>query len=259
MYYFASDIHLGAGGKECARRVESRFVEWLDSVAVDAEAIYLLGDIFDFWFEYRRVVPKGFVRTLAKLSEITSRGVRVVFLTGNHDMWVRDYLTEECGVEVYTKPIVEQVAGKRLFLAHGDNMMIDGMPMLKLMNSLFRSKVARWMFRWFIHPDIAAYMGKRFSGKSRKSHSKKEAPKDKSVTPALRLLDPLIEYAEMHHISNPDVSAYIFGHMHIPHSSPTQGMDVFFLSDWSRDEATYAAMDSNGIELKNFKIDETIS
>ena len=117
MYYFASDIHLGAGDAATARAVERRFVAWLDDAARDAEAIFLVGDIFDFWFEYRRVVPKGFVRTLGKLAELTDRGVRVVFFTGNHDMWVGDYLTRECGVEIHTSPQVMTLAGRKVFIA----------------------------------------------------------------------------------------------------------------------------------------------
>lgn len=259
MIYFVSDIHLGCVDAEQSQRAERAFCRWLDKVAEDAEAIYLLGDIFDFWFEYHKVAPRGFVRVLGRLAELSDRGVQIVFYPGNHDMWCLDYLTKECGVRIEHKPRVEVVAGRKIHLAHGDNMNIKGQPMLKIMNGLFRSKVARFLFRWLIHPDISAYLGKMFSGKSRKAHSKSEAPAQGSATPPLHLLDPLIEYAEMHHISNPDVAAYIFGHMHIPHSRPTQGMEVFFLSDWSREEATYAAMDSNGIELKNFKIDETIS
>ena len=104
MYYFASDIHLGAGGEAFAQQTERRFVRWLDDAAQDAEAIFLVGDVFDFWFEYRGVVPKGFVRTLGKLAELTDRGIRVVFFTGNHDMWVGDYLARECGVEIHTSP-----------------------------------------------------------------------------------------------------------------------------------------------------------
>ena len=259
MIYFVSDIHLGCVDAEQSKRAERAFCRWLDMVAKDAEAIYLLGDIFDFWFEYHKVAPRGFVRVLGRLAELSDRGVQIVFYPGNHDMWCLDYLTKECGVRIEHKPRVELIGERKIHLAHGDNMNIKGQPMLKVMNGLFRSKVARFLFRWLIHPDLSAYLGAKLSGKSRKAHSKTEAPKDKSATPPLRLLDPLIEYAEMHRISNPDVSAYIFGHMHISHSSPTQGMEVFFLSDWSREEATYAAMDGNGIELKNFKIDETIS
>ena len=159
MYYFASDIHLGAGDEHSARAVERRFVAWLDKVSGDAEAIFLVGDIFDFWFEYRRVVPKGFVRTLGKLAELTDRGVRVVFFTGNHDMWVGDYLTRECGMEVCTSPQVMTLAGKKVFIAHGDNMNIDGQPMLKLLNRIFRSRTLKWLFSWGVHPDLAMKFG----------------------------------------------------------------------------------------------------
>ena len=125
MYYFASDIHLGAGGEAFAQQTERLFVRWLDDAAQDAEAIFLVGDVFDFWFEYRGVVPKGFVRTLGKLAELTDRGIRVVFFTGNHDMWVGDYLARECGVEIHTSPQQFCLNGKNVFIAHGDNMNID--------------------------------------------------------------------------------------------------------------------------------------
>ena len=251
MIYFVSDIHLGCVDSEQSKRAERAFCRWLDMVAADAEAIYLLGDIFDFWFEYYKVVPQGFVRVLGRLAELSDRGVEIVFYSGNHDMWCLDYLKRECGVRIEHKPNVEEIAGRKVHLAHGDNMNIKGEPMLKIMNSLFRSKAARWMFRWFIHPDIAAYMGKMFSGKSRKSHGNKELP--------ISVLDFLVEYAEKHHATNSDVDTYLFGHLHIPHRRVVGDFEVLFLSDWSRDEATYAALDSNGIELKNFKIDETIS
>lgn len=251
MIYFVSDIHLGCADGEQSERAERAFCRWLDMVAEDAEAIYLLGDVFDFWFEYHKVAPRGFVRVLGRLAELSDRGVEVVFYPGNHDMWCLDYLERECGVRIEHKPRIEEVCGRKLHLAHGDNMNIKGEPMLKLMNGLFRSKVARWMFRWLVHPDIAAYLGKMFSGKSRKSHGNKDLP--------VSVLDFLAEYAKEHHTSHNDVEAYIFGHLHIPHRRVVDGFEVFFLSDWSRAEATYAAMDSNGIELKNFIIDETIS
>ena len=170
MYYFASDIHLGAGDAATARAVERRFVAWLDDAARDAEAIFLVGDIFDFWFEYRRVVPKGFVRTLGKLAELTDRGVRVVFFTGNHDMWVGDYLARECGLEIHTAPQVMTLSGKKVFIAHGDNMKIDGQPMLKFLNRIFRSRTLKWLFSWGVHPDWALRFGHWWSGKSRKGH-----------------------------------------------------------------------------------------
>ena len=160
MIYFASDIHLGAGDPATARCTERRFTAWLDAVSRDAEAIYLLGDLFDFWFEYRRVVPQGFVRTLGKLAELTDRGVRVVFFTGNHDMWVGDYLHRECGVEIHTEPQVVTLAGKRLFLAHGDNINVGHLPWLCFMNRVFRSRPLRWLFSWGVHPDWAVKFGR---------------------------------------------------------------------------------------------------
>ena len=251
MIYFVSDIHLGCADSEQSQRAERAFCRWLDMVAADAEAIYLLGDIFDFWFEYHRVAPQGFVRVLGRLAELSDRGVKVVFYPGNHDMWCLDYLERECGVRIEHKPNVEEVYGRRVHLAHGDNMNIKGQPMLKLMNALFRSRVARFLFRWLVHPDIAAYLGRMFSGKSRKSHGNRELP--------ISIFDFLAEYAQKHHASHRDVEAYIFGHLHIPHRRQVDDCEVFFLSDWSRKEATYATIDSDGVQLKNFKIDETIS
>ena len=251
MIYFVSDIHLGCADAAVSRRAERAFCRWLDMVAKDAKAIYLLGDIFDFWFEYRTVAPQGYVRVLGRLAELTDRGVEVVFYAGNHDMWCLDYLTRECGVRVVLKPQVESIAGRSVHLAHGDNMNIKGQPMLRLMNSLFRSGVARWLFRWLIHPDFSMRLGRMFSGKSRKSHS--------NEIPSLAVLEPLKQYAKEHHKANGDVATYIFGHMHIPHHAVCEGIEMLFLSDWSREEATYAQMDGSSVELKTFKIDETIS
>ena len=251
MIYFVSDIHLGCADAAVSRRAERAFCRWLDMVAKDAKAIYLLGDIFDFWFEYRTVAPQGYVRVLGRLAELADRGVEVVFYAGNHDMWCLDYLTRECGVRVVLKPQVESIAGRSVHLAHGDNMNIKGQPMLRLMNSLFRSGVARWLFRWLIHPDFSMRLGRMFSGKSRKSHS--------NEIPSLAVLEPLKQYAKEHHKANGDVATYIFGHMHIPHHAVCEGVEMLFLSDWSREEATYAQMDGSSVELKTFKIDETIS
>lgn len=251
MVYFVSDIHLGSVDAEMSKRAERAFCRWLDVVGKDAKAIYLLGDIFDFWFEYRTVAPQGYVRVLGRLAELTDRGVEVVFYAGNHDMWCLDYLERECGIRVEKKPRVESIANRTIHLAHGDNMNISGQPMLRLMNSLFRSGVARWMFHWLIHPDFAMRIGRMFSGKSRKSHSKELLSVD--------MLNPLVEYAVDHHGENADVETYIFGHMHIPHYEEKEGAEILFLSDWSREEATYAQLGANGVELKTFKIDETIS
>lgn len=221
MYYFASDIHLGAGDAATARATERRFVAWLDSIERDAEAVFLVGDLFDFWFEYGRVVPKGFVRVLGKLAQMSDRGIRIVFFTGNHDMWITDYLTSECGIEIHTSPCVMELAGKRVFIAHGDNMNISGKPMLRLMNAIFRSRTARVLFSWLVHPDLAMRFGHWWSGSSRKSHGQERDPK---------FLAPLIEYADRY-AGDHAVDYFIFGHMHIAADirSPHR---ILFMGDW---------------------------
>lgn len=242
MYYFASDVHLGAGGKELSARTEARFVAWLDEVSHDAKEIWLLGDIFDFWFEYKRVVPKGFVRTLGKLAELSDRGIKIVLLTGNHDMWVRDYFTQECGVELHTKPVFTELAGKKLFIAHGDNMAIDGKPVLKFMNWGFRSAFIRWLFSTFFPKNAAVHLGQWWSGKSRKSHG---GEYDSAM------LEPLRSYgAELGRTKGTECC--IFGHFHLADDRTIDGTRIIFLSDWSGNP-TYAAMTENGeITLKTF-------
>ena len=222
MYYFASDIHLGAGDAATARAVERRFVAWLDDAARDAEAIFLVGDIFDFWFEYRRVVPKGFVRTLGKLAELTDRGVRVVFFTGNHDMWVGDYLARECGLEIHTSPEVMTLSGKKVFIAHGDNMKIDGQPMLKFLNRIFRSRTLRWLFSWGVHPDwTEPYTG------SSEPHT-----------------EPLVEYAREYSRTHA-VDLFVFGHMHFPRDCREGRLHVVNLGCWA-ENPSYAVLDAAG-------------
>ena len=247
MYYFASDIHLGAGDEHFARAVERRFVAWLDKVSGDAEAIFLVGDIFDFWFEYRRVVPKGFVRTLGKLAELTDRGVRVLFFTGNHDMWVGDYLTRECGMEVYTSPQVMTLAGKKVFIAHGDNMNIDGQPMLKLLNRIFRSRTLKWLFSWGVHPDLAMKFGYWWSGKSRKRHN---AADEEAVRTGrgggfdASLTEPLIDYARQYAATH-DIDHFVFGHMHFPRDYREGRLHVVNLGCWEKNPAC-AVLDAAG-------------
>ena len=248
MYYFASDIHLGAGDAATARAVERRFVAWLDDAARDAEAIFLVGDIFDFWFEYRRVVPKGFVRTLGKLAELTDRGVRVVFFTGNHDMWVGDYLARECGLEIHTSPEVMTLSGKKVFIAHGDNMKIDGQPMLKFLNRIFRSRTLRWLFSWGVHPDWALRFGHWWSGRSRKGHGE-EAARGASLTEPYTgssepHTEPLVEYAREYSRTHA-VDLFVFGHMHFPRDCREGRLHVVNLGCWA-ENPSYAVLDAAG-------------
>ena len=237
MYYFVSDIHLGAGDANEAAQTEKRFVAWLDSVAADADTIFILGDLFDFWFEYKRVVPKGFVRTLSKLAELTERGVKITFLTGNHDMWVRDYLSDECGIGIHTAPVETELCGRRMLLAHGDNMNIKGQPALKFMNTVFRSRIIRYLFSWGLHPDLAMKFGLWWSGSSRKSHGK--------YTADARCTEPLIEYAHEYSAAHKGVNTFVFGHMHVANDYSDGRIRVVSLGEW-RTEPTYAEMNDAG-------------
>ena len=239
MHYFVSDIHLGSGNHEEQRRVERAFLDFLRDIGSDAETLFLVGDIFDFWFEYGEVVPKGFTRVLGRLAELSDRGVRVIMLTGNHDMWVGDYLACECGISLFTKPQTFTLAGKEVFVAHGDNMNIKGQPVLQLMNSVFRSRSLRKVASWLIHPDLFIRFGKWWSGKSRKSHG--------GVQNA-QVLNPLIDYAIEYGKSH-KIDYYVFGHLHL--TADIAGVQrILFMGDWHT-RPNYITLDNSGkIELK---------
>lgn len=246
MYYFASDVHLGAGDELQARRTEQLFVRWLESVEHDAEAIFLMGDIFDFWFEYSRVIPKGFVRVLGTLARLADKGIAIHFFTGNHDMWCRDYFEKECGMHLHLKGEDVTLAGRHLHLAHGDNLNVGNKPMLRLMNSAFRSSFMRALFSWLVHPNLALRFGKWWSGKSRKSHN------SSNITPAS--LGFLIDAARLTKSASPNVECVIFGHMHLPHIHHEADLSVYFLGNWEDGKGSYAQMDGEGnIELKTFQ------
>lgn len=244
MYYFASDVHLGAGDEQQSRCTERRFIRWLDMAAKDADTIFLVGDIFDFWFEYHEVVPKGFTRVLGKFSELTDRGVKIIFFIGNHDMWCYDYLQRECGVQIEYAPRFYTLSGRKLFIAHGDNMNIKDKPLLRFMNAGFRSKTLRTIFSWLVHPDLAMRFGKWWSNKSRKSH-----PKPATIDS----LSFLIDYARECKREHPDTDYTIFGHLHLGHDHSEEGLRVIFLSDWTDSTINYATLDAEGnITLNNF-------
>lgn len=239
MIYFTSDIHLGSGTREQASAVENKFVSWLQSIEHDAETVFIVGDLFDFWFEYHKVVPKGYVRTLGQIARMADKGIRMVLLTGNHDMWVYDYLSVECGMEIYTKPQEMTLCGKRVFVSHGDNTNIKHAPMLRFMNSCFRSKTLRFFFSWLVHPDIALKFGGWWSGSSRKSHGLEHDEK---------FLEPLKQYAA-EYARDHEVDIFVFGHMHIPADVQTP-VRMLFLGDW-QSSPSYLAMNSDGeISLK---------
>lgn len=244
MYYFASDMHLGLGSKETVREREGRLVKWLNDVCEDASAIYIMGDMFDFWYEFKRVVPKGFTRLLGTLSSLTDKGVEIHFFPGNHDMWAFDYLREECGVILHHAAEIHVLNGKRIFMAHGDNIYVKPPAGVRVLNCFFRSGTARWMFSHLLHPDAGLRLGNAWSRHSRKS---------KSVAHIfLKEEEPMVRYARKYAgESEEHIDYFIFGHNHIAEIYPiVNNTKVVFLGEWI-ERPTYAVLDEQGnIELK---------
>lgn len=238
MYYFASDMHLGSGAHENPRERERALVAWLDRVAADARAIFLVGDVFDFWYEYKRVVPQGFTRLLGKFSELTDRGVEIHYFVGNHDMWQRDYLEMECGVKMHFKREVVELYGKRVSICHGDDIYARYLGgWTGLVNSLFRSRTARWLFSHLVHPDFALRFGLAWSKGSRKAKA--------VAMPFLGKEDPLVQEAEK--IAHAEqVDYFVFGHNHCAETLTLEGGgEVVFLGHWFEGEV-YASLDESG-------------
>src|SRR5882672_9931960 len=170
--YFASDFHLGAPNHDASLIREKKVVTWLDSIRQDAHAIYLLGDIFDFWFEYRTAIPKGFIRLQGKLAELRDAGIPIYFFTGNHDMWMFDYFEKEIGIIIYREPQLLKVNNSVILVGHGDGLG-DGDYFYKLLKWFFNSAVCQWLFAR-IHPNFGIAMAKYWSRKSRISNNTRE-------------------------------------------------------------------------------------
>lgn len=242
--YFISDVHLGAPALSNNAGRERLFVDLLDQAGRDASEIYLLGDIFDFWYEYRKVVPRGFVRTLGKIAELTDRGIKVHFFTGNHDVWVDDYLPSEIGVIVHREPIVTTIAGKVFYLGHGDGLDPSDRGYM-LLKRLFTSKTAQFFFSR-LHPNVALWFGHSWAKKSRIS---------KGVQP--EYADDLENEAAVcfarQFIKKQHVDYFIVGHRHVLNQTEIgPGATLFFLGEWFN-FYSYAVFDGDNVELKRFQ------
>lgn len=221
--YFASDFHLGlTAGSEPVER-EKKIVRWLNEIAHDAGEIYLLGDIFDFWWEYKYVVPRGFTRFLGTIASITDSGIPVHFFTGNHDMWVSDYLSGECGMTIHTGPLTTSFNGKTFHLAHGEGLGSNDAG-YKILLSIFRNKPMRRLYS-ALHPSIGISIGHRWSLNSRLGKGIK-----------LDFLgeekEALIRYSKSI-LGNNNVDYFIYGHRHLAMTYKLQqGPEIIFLGDW---------------------------
>lgn len=246
--YFASDFHLGVPDYESSLEREKKLVKWLESIRKDASAIFFMGDIFDFWYEYKTVVPKGFTRLLGKLAELSDAGIDLHLFRGNHDIWAFDYLNKELNIQLHRKPVITTSRGKTFFLAHGDGLG-PGDKGYKFLKKVFEFRPNQWLFRW-LHPDIGARLGLYFSKRSRIANLAKMGKKENN-----RPLDKemLYIFSKEKHEENPEINYFVFGHRHIPiQHSFNADTELFILGDWIA-HFSYAVFDGEKMSLKYFK------
>lgn len=242
--FFASDFHLGAPNAEESKIREKRIIRWLDSIADEAAAIFLVGDIFDFWFEYGEVIPKGFIPFISKISQLRDRKIPIFFFTGNHDLWMKDYFTRELGIPVYHHPIELSVEGKKILVGHGDGLG-PGDRSYKFLKKVFTNPIAKWLFRWF-HPDLGIKLAKAWSGHSRITNIAKNENHFLNEDEWLWQYCKEVE-ARSHH------DLYIFGHRHLPLQLPVGDKSTYFnLGEWVS-QNTYLSLDKSVARLLTFE------
>ena len=244
--YFASDFHLGVPDHAASMVREKKLVAWLEMVRADAGEIYLMGDLFDFWFEYGTAIPKGYARLLGKLAEITDQGIPVHLFRGNHDMWAFDYLEKELNLRLHRDPEFRTFNGKNFYLAHGDGLG-PGDHGYKFIKKVFACKLNQWLFR-IIHPDLGIRMALFWSGKSREANLEKEKKyEDRNI----RLIrERLTLHSEAMTVQHPELDFLVYGHYHVPLDLPVGNhARQVVLGDWIT-HFSYAVFDGERMELR---------
>jgi len=247
--YFVSDVHLGAPAFKNNNERELLLAKWLDNINDDVAELYLMGDIFDFWWEYKKVVPRGFTRILGRIANLTDRGIPVYFFPGNHDLWIFDYLPSELGVTVHHHPIVKEIWGKKFFLAHGDGLDAKDVGYIRL-KKIFTNKNLQW---WFsrLHPNFALFIAHKWSGSSRTDKLKKKEEEFNVNN------DGMYKFAESF-LKQESVDYFIFGHRHIMVDSRiNENARFVLLGDWIKN-FSYGVYDGEKFELKRYKESERI-
>lgn len=248
--YFASDFHLGIPDHASSLQREKLLVQWLNNVCANATEIYLMGDIFDFWFEYKTVVPRGFTRLFGKLAEIVDSGTPVYLFRGNHDIWAFNYFEQEIGIQLKREALIKEWNGKRFFLSHGDGLG-PGDNGYKFLKKVFEFKPNQWLFRW-IHPDIGTRLALYFSRKSRYAN---EIRDEKQITEegGINLgKERLYIFASEYLKTDPSIDYFIFGHRHVPANLPLNEKSRFInLGDWISN-FSYAVFDGNELNLMTY-------
>jgi UDP-2,3-diacylglucosamine hydrolase len=241
--YFASDVHLGFPSNTLGLHREKLFVNWLTSIEHDAEMLFLVGDIFDFWYEYKKVVPRGFVRTLGKLAQMADAGIKIHFFTGNHDVWAFDYLKTEVGLNLHYGPLETTLYNKTFYIAHGDGLG-PGDISYKLLKVAFTSRFLQWCFSR-LHPNFAFALGHAWSRKSRYA---------KGIEASFNSLNNELLYLHSHKIlEQKHFDFFVYGHRHLALNEPVGNKSRFIiLGDWLFN-FTYGVFNGNTFEIKHVK------
>jgi len=241
--YFASDFHLGTGTFSQYREREARLVRWLDTIKTDAAEVFLMGDVFDFWFEYKTVVPKGYIRFLGKLAELADAGIKLYLFKGNHDMWMFDYFERELGATIVSNELVIERSGKKFYLHHGDGLG-PGDRFYKILKKIFRSGLCQWLFER-IHPNLGVGIANYWSRHSRLASEKKEDHKPGQQ-------EWLVTYSR--ELLKTNFYDYlIFGHRHLPLDIQLNEKTRYInLGEWVH-KNSYAVFDGEKLELFYFE------
>lgn len=245
--YFASDLHLGMHPAEESLRRERLFVKWLEEIRDDATELWLLGDVFDYWFEYRKVVPRGFTRFLGKLAALSDQGVRIHLIPGNHDIWIFDYLPREIGMEVHDDPVSRTWNNHRFLLGHGDGL-YKGDHMYRILQGIFRNRLMQWFYAR-LHPNGSMAFAHWWSKQSRMKHGTFGVYLGKED-------EHQVQYARKKLQEDPGIEYFVFGHRHIPFDIRIgDSSRVICLGDWIGN-FTYALFDGERFQLKKFLEDQ---
>lgn len=242
--YFASDQHFGAPNSKSSKVREALFLQWLNEIEKDCEVLFLLGDLFDFWVEYKYVVPKGFVRILGKIASMQDNGCKIFFFTGNHDLWIKNYFQEELGIAVFHSKQYFLIDNKLFLIAHGDGLGPNDKG-YKRMKKLFTNRIAQYFFR-ALHPDLGMKLGNYFSRKN------KLISGNEDVVFLGEEAEWLIQYAKKK-LDNHQINYFVFGHRHLPLKVQLSKKSTYInLGDWIQ-YFTFAKWNSGKIALIDYK------
>lgn len=245
--YFFSDAHLGLDAKVSSKEREKRLVKQLKTAAQDASVIYLLGDMFDIWYEYKYAVPKGYVRLLGTLAELCDAGLEIHYFTGNHDMWITDYLSKEIGLRVSEVHRHENIFGTHFYIGHGHGIGKADAKYARALKYIFRNPVLRFAYDW-LHPDIGLWLANKLSRQKRYLEGFTADPyygDDKEFSAQF-----VTEVKELPEFK--DTRYFVFGHRHILVNKPiTEDKTLVVLGNWI-DEFSYGVFDGEQFTLERY-------